>query len=132
MRTPKIGLILPVLALAGVAFWGCSGSVRYQKTTPVVVEKDDHGPPPHAPAHGYRHKHPDGVVLVYDSGLGLYVVSGHKNVYYSEGRYYRYHQDVWESATHFDGKWKKTSSKKLPPGLQDKQVAKGNKKGKKG
>ena len=127
MRTLAVGIMIFALALASMAFWGCSGSVAVRTTTPVVVEKNEPGPPPHAPAHGYRHKHPDGVVLVYDSGLGLYIVSGYASVYFYEGRYYRMHHDMWESTAHFKGNWRKTSSKSLPPGLQEKQVAKHNK-----
>ena len=127
MRTPMIGLIVFALAVASMTFWGCSGSVGVRTTTPVVVESKAPGPPPHAPAHGYRHKHPDGVVLVYDSGLGLYAVSGHADVYFYEGTYYRAHHGVWESTKHFNGNWQKTSSKSLPAGLQEKQVAKGDK-----
>jgi phage baseplate assembly protein gpV len=122
-----IGLIVFALAVASMTFWGCSGSVGVRTTTPVVVESKAPGPPPHAPAHGYRHKHPDGVVLVYDSGLGLYAVSGHADVYFYEGTYYRAHHGVWESTKHFNGNWQKTSSKSLPAGLQEKQVAKGDK-----
>jgi len=32
------------------------------------------GPPPHAPAHGYRHKHRRGPELVYDGRLGVNTV----------------------------------------------------------
>jgi hypothetical protein len=86
-------------------------------------------PKPRSLIHGYRHKHPDGVVLVYDSGIGLYAVSGHAGVYFYEGSYYRANHDGWESTKHFQGNWKKTSSKSLPPGLQTKQAAR-NAKGK--
>ena len=54
---------------------------------PVVLKKA--GPPPHAPAHGYRHKHEHGVELVFDSQLGVYVVVGWKDHFFSAGRYYR-------------------------------------------
>ena len=132
MRTPMIALAFFVFAAACIALWGCSGSVGVKTTTPVVVaEKNIPGPPPHAPAHGYRHKHPDGVVLVYDSGLGVYAVSGHAGVYFYEGVYYRTHHGVWESTNHFHGNWRKASAKGLPPGLQEKQVAKSGKEKKK-
>ena len=65
---------------------------------------------------------------MYDSGLRLYVVSGHANIYYSDDRYYRLRHGVWESTTHFQGNWRRASSKSLPPGLQSKHVAKGKKK----
>ena len=51
--------------------------------------KKGNGPPPHAPAHGYRHKHQHGVELVYSSELGVYVVVGFPNHYFSEGHYFR-------------------------------------------
>jgi hypothetical protein len=131
MRTPTIAIMILALMVASIAFWGCSGSVGIKTSTPVVVETKAPGPPPHAPAHGYRHKHPDGVVLVYDAGLGLYVVNGHADVYFCEGTYYRAHHGAWESTKHFHGNWKKASSKSLPAGLQNKQVAKGGKEKKK-
>ena len=131
MRTPKIGFVMVALTLSIIAFWGCSGSVRHHHSSDPVVVTNHPGPPPHAPAHGYRHKHRDGVVLVYDSGIGVYVASGHAGVYFYEGSYYRLHSGAWEACTQIDGNWRKTSHKKIPPGLENKQVAKGNKKGKK-
>ncbi|GAI19521.1 unnamed protein product, partial [marine sediment metagenome] len=61
-----------------------------------------HGPPPHAPAHGYRHKH-QGVELVYDSGRGVYVVVDFPLHFYFKGHYYRYHEPHWEAGVHVDG-----------------------------
>jgi len=40
-----------------------------------------YGPPAHAPANGYRYKY-QGHDMVYDSGLGVYVVIGQSSVYY--------------------------------------------------
>ncbi|MEE9551944.1 MAG: hypothetical protein V3V89_02760, partial [Gammaproteobacteria bacterium] len=58
----------------------------------VVKVHDDHdrgyGPPPHAPAHGYRHKH-HGHDLEFDSHLGVYVVVGLASVYFLDGLYYK-------------------------------------------
>jgi len=71
-----------------------------------VHEHDDHearrGPPPHAPAHGYRHHHHD-VDLRYDVHLGVYVVIGHPHHFFHDGRYYRRIADRWERC----GSWKK-------------------------
>jgi hypothetical protein len=59
----------------------------------VVVKP---GPPPHAPAHGYRHKvDHDGVDLVFDSGLGVYVVVDLVDVFWHDGRYYRCEEGIW-------------------------------------
>lgn len=87
-----------------------------------------HGPPAHAPAHGHRRKHVAGMELVFDSGLGLYVVVGHPEHYYCDGHFYRLTGGVWEMSLRFDGGWAHTSGKPLPPGLRAK--AKGNSSGK--
>ena len=81
-----------------------------------------HGPPAHAPAHGHRRKHVAGVELVFDTGLGVYVVVGHPDHYYHEGYFYRLTGSVWEMSLKIDGGWAFTSGKPLPPGLR----AKGN------
>jgi hypothetical protein len=78
-------------------------------------------PPPHAPANGYRYQHPvDHVVLVFNSGLSLYVVSGHPDYYFSTGSYYRVSGDAWYRATRIDGPWIVTSYASIPVGLHKK------------
>ena len=80
------------------------------------------GPPPHAPAHGYRHKHQDhGVELVYDSGLGVYVVVELPNHFYFKGRYYRHGETQWEIGVHVDGPWEVVAEESLPKGLRGKK-----------
>lgn len=87
-----------------------------------------HGPPPHAPAHGYRAKQ-QGHELVYDSGLGVYVVVDLPNVYYYDGIYYRYDHDHWYYSTSPGRGWDAyDTDRKLPPGLAKKH-GKGKKKG---
>lgn len=71
------------------------------------------GPPPHAPAHGYRHKH-HGHDLVYDSRLGVYIVVGIPEHYYFDGHYYRYNQDHWYISKDLDRGWKSYREKDLP------------------
>ncbi len=91
-----------------------------------------HGPPPHAPAHGYRHKHQDhGVELVYDSGLGVYVVVELPNHFYFEGHYYRHRESQWEIGVHVDGPWEVVVEESLPKGLRGKK-GKGKPKGRPG
>jgi hypothetical protein len=82
-----------------------------------------HGPPPHAPAHGYRRKY-QGVELVFDSGRGVYVVVEFPNHYYFKGRYYRLHEGQWEVSTSIDGEWEFVSEESLPWGLQTKDKKK--------
>jgi hypothetical protein len=77
-----------------------------------------YGPPPHAPAHGYRYMH-DGAVLVYDAGLGLYVVRGFPGVYFYNNRYYRWHKKHWTISHRYDGPWKLVHRKYVPPSLRD-------------
>ena len=88
-----------------------------------------HGPPPHAPAHGYRHKQ-HGVELVYDSGRGVYVVIGLPHHYYFKGHYYRLRETNWEAGVHIDGPWEFVSDEALPRGLRAKEKGKGKGKSK--
>ena len=88
-----------------------------------------HGPPPHAPAHGYRHKY-QSVELVYDSGRGVYVVIDFPNHYYFKGHYYRLGEIQWEVGVSFEGPWKIISYEKLPKGLRVEKKGKGKAKGK--
>lgn len=84
-------------------------------------------PPPWAPAHGYRYKHADGVDLIFDSGLGLYIVANFPNIYFSRDHFYRWKDDKWERSTRFNGPWDIIGTEQLPPGLQK---GKGKSKGK--
>jgi hypothetical protein len=83
------------------------------------------GPPPHAPAHGYRHTHrrSDGqrLDLVFDSGLGVYVVVGIPGRYYSDGYYLRLDGDQWYASADLDSGWERKGESDLPPGLQKKR-----------
>jgi hypothetical protein len=85
----------------------------------------DPGPPPHAPAHGYRHKHRDrdgGVVvdLEYDKKLSVYVVLGNPGHYFHSGHYYRQKNGRWTVSPRVGGPWTVVEVVKLPPGLRGK------------
>lgn len=67
------------------------------------------GPPPHAPAHGHRHR-VDSNIMIYDSVLGCYRVSSMSNCYYSNYRYYRWYGNQWQSCKTVHGPWKYTRS----------------------
>jgi hypothetical protein len=121
-RIVRISLIV-VLLTAGIALLGCSRTVVYRGDSPgttITVKTNKPGPPPHAPAHGYRHKHATGVVLVYDSSIGVYVVSGYKNVYYYNSYFYRRHKSKWQWSHGVDGPWLTSYGKNLPRNLQEK------------
>jgi hypothetical protein len=90
------------------------------------------GPPPHAPAHGYRHKHRQrGVDLVFDSGLGVYVVVGYP-FYFHKDRFYRHHDGVWQISVRIDGGWRGVADHEVPQTLYWGKKGKKRKKAKKG
>lgn len=124
----SFGIALTIF-VAGCATPSSSPPVR--SSSPPRTSQG-HGPPPHAPAHGYRHKHKDGRDLRYDKGLGVYVVVGSTEVYFSEGRYIRISGDSWEVSVGTTGPWEPVIVESIPPGLKKKH-GKGKKKpGKKG
>ena len=130
------------ILVASVALLGCSRKVVVADGGPdvviarrsgpdvVVVEKQRQGPPDHAPAHGYRKKHPgDRVALVYDSKLQVYVVSNHSGCYYSAGQYFRVGARTWEWSVDIAGPWRTVKSMSdVPPGLRKMDVSANNKK----
>lgn len=120
----RLLLVIPV-ALLFLLPTGC-GSSAHSREGAVVVMSDSPsrpGPPPHAPAHGYRCKYA-GRDLVYDSRLHLYVVVGASDTYYWKGQYYRPQGTTWMAAVDMNGKWAPVSQGKLPPGLKGKKKAK--------
>ena len=88
----------------------------------VVVES---GPPPYAPANGYRYRHPtDHIVLVYNADMSVYAVSGHRDCYYSGGRYYRVDGGVWfRTVSISKPTWTVVSYSVIPSGLHKKYKA---------
>jgi len=119
-------IVLVSVALA-VAVTGCSSRTvvragSQKNTEPVVVTEDSKkgGPPSHAPAHGYRYTHPDdGVMLVYDSKLAVYVVTGHKHCYFTNGVYFRYTDDTWRLSKRVAGPWKIVIERDVPSTLKE-------------
>jgi hypothetical protein len=115
---------LLALGLLGLLGTGCVVHNHYGKPGPVVVEAPAHkhkGPPPHAPAHGYRRKHaPDGVELAYDDDLDVYVAVGHSGVYWHGDRYFCWRDGGWRVSAKVDGVWVSVASQEVPPRLQAK------------
>jgi hypothetical protein len=104
-------LLIPILLVSIVTLFGC-----------VAVSLDGtshrgHGPPPHAPAHGYRQHH-QGADLAFDSKLGVYLVVGYSDHFYSKGRFLRLHAGSWQVSTSLRGPWGAYSQASLPPGLR--------------
>ena len=111
----KIRSIL--IASAIIALTGCvdSAGVRYGDSSSKGSTYKS-GPPPHAPAHGYRHKHHKHE-MNYDSGLGAYVVIGKSEVYFDDGLYFRYRNGDWQTSINLDSGWKSTSKNIVPTKL---------------
>ena len=104
-------LLVPILLVTTVTLCGC-----------VAVSLDGtshrgHGPPPHAPAHGYRQHH-QGANLAFDSKLGVYLVVGYSDHFYSDGHFLRFHGDSWQVSSSLRGPWGAYSPASLPTGLR--------------
>jgi hypothetical protein len=78
------------------------------------------GPPPHAPAHGYRHKH-HGRDLVFDSAVGVYVVVGMPDLWWFDGHYVRWTGARWELGVEIDGPWRVAQVGAVPVKLREKR-----------
>jgi len=95
-----------------------SGCVHHHPAAAPSVHAHRHGPPPHAPAHGYRHKHHrDGVELAFDSGLGVYVVVDWPGHYWYVDRYVRWSDGHWSASARVDGGWIVIGSDEIPARL---------------
>ena len=87
---------------------------------PVPSVRHRSGPPPHAPAHGYRHKH-HGRELVFDTNLGVYAVVDLRDVWFLEGSYFRISGDRWEISVGVDGPWRVSALSAVPVRLREKR-----------
>jgi hypothetical protein len=117
--------ILAALVIA-VTTGGCQGVVVAPRSSePAAVRQA--GPPPHAPAHGYRKKHQSGAELRFDPNLGVYVVVGHTDLYFHDDWFVRIHGGIWQVSTTLSGPWKPKPAEWVPPGLRAKHHAKKSK-----
>ena len=116
MKIQMTLLVLPITLLMG-----CVGStaVRYD-SHPHYYEHSDvyyrSGPPPYAPAHGYRH-HYHNHDMIYDSGIRAYIVVGLPDYYYDNGFYFRYSDRGWQISGSLDGRWELTDERRVPKTL---------------
>ncbi len=121
------GLVL-LLLLVGSGL-NCTKASHKPPATAIILKKGP-GPPPHAPAHGYRAKTSDGIEIVYDSKLGVYVVVGLSSHYYYDGLYYRFNGGHWEASAKFHDSWEVVAEYKVPPALRSGKKSKGKGKAK--
>ena len=78
------------------------------------------GPPPHAPAHGYRHKHHRGHELVYDSEINAYIVLNVPETYFGNNFYIRLSTDGrWIVSTALEGGWRVAVGNEVPYKLME-------------
>lgn len=113
MNTTARKIILVILAGSALTLSGCA---VYPAHSGYVYEQYSNGPPPYAPAHGYRSTY-NAHNMVYDSHLGVYVLLGLPDQYYYDNVYYRYNSKNWYYRHNDKDKWRKYDKRKLPPGL---------------
>jgi hypothetical protein len=133
----RLSILVPLALAAALPLPACEHSngggpsVIVQAPAREVAVQDRGGPPPHAPAHGYRRKmHVDNgpdLQLVFDSGLGAYVVVGIPDLYFLDGHYFRFASSGWQISVHHDSGWAVAVQSDVPSGLWKSKSANGKK-----
>tara|TARA_R110002050_G_scaffold268113_1_gene410090 strand:- start:144350 stop:145081 length:732 start_codon:yes stop_codon:yes gene_type:complete len=113
-------LKVTLLALPIALLVGCTSNtaVRYD-SSPHYKYSDVYyrsGPPPHAPAHGYRHHH-HSHDMIYDSGIRAYILVGLPGYYYDDGFYFRYSNIGWQFSAYLNDGWRVTDERRVPKTL---------------
>jgi hypothetical protein len=108
---------MTLLALPIALLVGCVGSTAVRYDSHPHYEYSDvyyrTGPPPHAPAHGYRH-HYHNHDMIYDSGIRAYIIVGMPDYYYDNGFYFRYSNIGWQFSGSLNDGWKVTDERRVP------------------
>ena len=117
LRYILIGLFASAFLLTTSGCGPRYGEVIVHRDVQPIPRYHRPAPPPHAPAHRFRHRHYHGVDLEYDSGLGVYFVIGHPGIYYYSDHYYRYYDGGWLFSFRYDGPWERTVPQRVPRGL---------------
>ena len=117
ISTPKFFYLIPSL---------CIGVLLVYYVWRIKAGDEMYIRRPHAPAHGHRHKHHDTsgtkVTLQFDTDLGVYVVLGHRDHYWSGDRYFRWSGEHWEVSTALAGGWTVVVRGSLPHRLAAKHA----------
>lgn len=122
----RAAAVLAAFGLLATASAGCVMHHYHHPRSPAVVvdRSEAGGPPPWAPAHGHRRKHPHvDVELIFDTGLGVYVVVGYPNHYWDGDHFFRWIEGRWQISADFHNGWAAVRSQNLPPGLAKKYGA---------
>jgi len=108
-------ILFLVLLTLGLSACVERAGVRYD-SSPQYTKN---GPPPHAPAHGYRHKHHKHD-MIYDSRVGAYIVVGWTEHYFNNDLYFRFRDGHWEFNVDIDNDrgWKHADDRDVPYSLR--------------
>jgi hypothetical protein len=121
-RALRLASLVSVCLAAALPLPACHHQQGGAPGPEVVVNEPAHrGPPPHAPAHGYRRKHRDAhadLELVFDSGLGVYVVIGLPGIYFQDEHFFRHTDAGWQISLHHDSGWTLAVQSDVPSGLR--------------
>ena len=117
-----------LLALAAAAFLAGCAHPHYDRVVQRGHGVHHPGPPPHAPAHGYRYKH-QGVALVFQQELDCYAVVGHSGTYWRDGSFFRLGSGGWEISTRWGSSWISVGDHRIPYKVRHKH-GKGHARGK--
>lgn len=96
---------IPCIAIATGVMLVTPATATLRTRYPDSASLRPAGPPPRAPLEGHRYRHPSGVELRYDTGLGAYVVSDAHSLYFFSGLFLRHRSGVWESSESLRGPW---------------------------
>jgi hypothetical protein len=137
-RGPARRSLVAGAALLAAATVGCvhhhHGEHHGRAPAPAPVYAEEKGPPPWAPAHGYRrkhgdHHHHDGVEIRFNSDIGLYVVVGFPGHYFDGSHYFRVSDRGWELSVDLHRGWRYADRHQVPPGLRKSKRGKKHKHG---
>ena len=107
------------LALAAVTLLGGCASTHIDRVIHRGPAVHAPGPPPHAPAHGRRHKH-QGITLAFDQALDCYLVVGHSNHYWKDGSFFRLGSGGWEISYSWGSSWVSVGDHRVPDRVRHK------------
>ncbi|NOX90913.1 MAG: hypothetical protein GXP18_00245 [Gammaproteobacteria bacterium] len=83
-------------------------------TTTVITHYE---PPPHSPAHGYRHSYYNHR-LQFDTGFGAYVVIGNPGLYFYNNYYMRFYSGGWQISNRLGNPWLPAHQNNIPHQLR--------------
>ena len=99
---------------------GISLEGGHTRTTSVITH---YVPPPHAPAHGYRHHHHNHD-LQFDAGFGAYIVIGNPSLYFYNDHYVRFYRGGWQIRGHLNNRWRSAHINNIPHKLRKQHAQK--------